>query len=393
MPERDVPVDPAAGPSTEPEPKPELEILPDTQSSFFERVRAFRGRHARAEIATFFSAGFLFDVLTLDRIDNVLMLVQQAAYLFILGALLMWEHRVVLGLSTPTGKLATLWRFSEDVIHFLLGSLLSAFSLFYFKSASGLVSLSFLLVVFTLLIANELPRFRKLGPVVRTAIFSFCATSYFSFLLPTIVGFYSAYLFVIAAGAAGGVIYLAFKRVVQWTGDVRSAARAIAVPGYGIQLLLIALYFAHVIPPVPLSVEEIGIYHDVKRVGPDYELSFQRDSWRFWHKGSQRFLARPGDKVFMFVRVFSPSGFRDQIQVRWSYKDPEKGWVDRNPYPLRIAGTRREGYRTFATTTFVQPGDHRVQVETSSGHVIGGTSFEVIPDDSSAPREFKIEKG
>lgn len=372
----------------------ESQPVPDPQrSGFFDRLQAFRGKHARAEIAVFFSAGFLFDVFTLGRIDNVLTLVQQAVYLAILGGLLLWEHGVVLGISQPTGKLATVWRFSEDVIHFLLGSLLSAFSLFYFKSAGGVTSLLFLLVVFAMLVANELPRFRKLGPVVRVAIFSFCVTSYFSFLLPTLVGFYSPALFVIAAGLSGALVWFAFRKLVQWTGDVRSSARAVAVPGYGIQLLLIALYFARVIPPVPLSVEEIGIYHEVKRVGSDYELSHQRKPWRFWHKGDQHFLARPGDKVYMFVRVFSPSGFQDQIQVRWSHEDPVKGWIDRNPYPLRIAGTRREGYRTYATTTFTEPGSHHVQVETSSGHVIGGISFEVEADESTAPRSFQIEKG
>ncbi|MCI0569251.1 MAG: DUF2914 domain-containing protein, partial [Myxococcaceae bacterium] len=84
----------------------------------------------------FLLAGFLFDVLTLSRIDDWATLVQQGAYLGLLGALLTLEQRYALKLSEPRGWWAKVWRFGEDAIHFLFGSLLSSFALFYFKSAS-----------------------------------------------------------------------------------------------------------------------------------------------------------------------------------------------------------------------------------------------------------------
>lgn len=392
MAEHDPSVATAAEPA-EPAATPVVEAPQAPPSSLVARVQAFRERHARAEIATFFTAGFLFDVLTLDRIDNPLTLAQQAVYLLALGGLLFWEQCVARGVVNPTGKLGSVWRFSEDVIHFLLGSVLSAFSLFYFKSASGVASLVFLVGIFGLLIANELPRFRKLGPIVRVALFSFCLTTYFSILLPVLFGFYSEHLFVLATGAAGGVIFLGTRQLTRWTGDLKATARGVGIPGYGMQILLLALYFSRVIPPVPLSVEQIGIYHSVKRVGGDYELRHQRPWWKKWHRGDQLFLSREGDKVHLFVNVYAPSGFRDQIFIRWSYEDPKRGWIEQKPYPLSIAGTRKEGYRTFATTSNLTPGDHRVQVETSSGHVIGNISFEVTPDSSDAPREFLVDKG
>ena len=48
---------------------------------------------------------------------------------------------------------------------------MSAYTLFFFKSASGLTSILFLIVMLGLLVANELPRFRQLGPVVRLGLF------------------------------------------------------------------------------------------------------------------------------------------------------------------------------------------------------------------------------
>ena len=40
-----------------------------------------------------------------------------------------------------------------------------------------------------------------------------------------------------------------------------------------------------------------------------------------WH-GDQHFLAQPGDKVYVFFRIFSPARFSDQVQMRWYWKDP-----------------------------------------------------------------------
>ena len=63
---------------------------------------------------------------------------------------------------------ARVLRHSEEGVHFLFGSLLSAYAVFYFKSASGLMPLVFLAALCAVLVANELPRFRKLGLPLRT---------------------------------------------------------------------------------------------------------------------------------------------------------------------------------------------------------------------------------
>ena len=35
----------------------------------------------------------------------------------------------------------------------------------------------------------------------------------------------------------------------------------------------------------------------------------------------------PGDKVYVFFRIFSPARFSDQVQMRWHWKDPARGWT------------------------------------------------------------------
>ena len=108
-------------------------------ASFIARLQAFRRRHGPAEHITFFCGGFTFDALMVTRIDDAPVLIQQGAYLAVVGLLLAgvlaWDHRGV----EPPRRLRTLWSWSVPVMHFMLGTLLNAYALFYFKAASGAV--------------------------------------------------------------------------------------------------------------------------------------------------------------------------------------------------------------------------------------------------------------
>ncbi|MBI3182492.1 MAG: DUF2914 domain-containing protein [Myxococcales bacterium] len=362
-------------------------------TGLWERVQAFRERHAKAEIAVFFGAGFSVDVVTLDRIDSAFSITQQVVYMLALGLVLAQAYRVELGRSRPTGFFAKVWRFHQDAIHFLLGSLLSVFSLFYFKSASGLVSLAFMAAIFVVLVANELPRFRRLGHVVRIALYGFCVLSFFSYLAPTIAGFMSVWLFLAAAALSLGLGALLYRLVRPWSPDPRWAQRRVLLPYAAVHALALALYFARVVPPIPLYTQALGIYHDVKREGQDYRLFHQRPAWKIWQTGDQTFLARPGDRAYLFVRVWAPRGFKDVVKVRWARKDPERGWIEHKPYPLSFSGGRDQGFRTFAYTSDPRPGSWRVYVETDDERVIGTISFTVLEELQTEPRAFLEEPG
>jgi len=371
----------------------------------YRRLQAFRQRHAMAEIAVFFAAGFLFDVLTLSRIDDVATLVQQGLYLVLLAVLMIMDLRYRAGLASPPRWLAPAWRFSEDAIHFVFGSLLSSFTLFYLKSSSGFASLLFMSVLGALLVANELPRVREWGPVVRFALLSLCVTSYGALLLPVVLGFIRWWMFVASVVLACAAIGLCVRVLSRWTGDAPSVHRRVAAPALGAQALLVVAYFAGAIPPVPLSVQFIGIYHEVvppgaqaategsdPRAGRTYELRHQRPWWKVWQHGDQEFAARPGDIVYCFARVFAPRGFRDAVYVRWSWQGREGGWLDQGRAQLGILGGRGDGFRTFATKKNYQPGRWRVEIETDDGRDIGIIYFDLVNDLSSGARNFFVDR-
>ncbi|WNG38952.1 DUF2914 domain-containing protein [Archangium violaceum] len=370
------------------------------------RVKDFRARHAKWELALFFFASFAYDIATLPRIDNRFVLTKQGVYLSVLSLLLLvelrWNWR-----EEPPRWLARVWRFREDALHFFLGGLLSPYTLFYFKSASGLTAFLFLSGVFGLLVANELPRFRARGPVVRVALYSFCVTSYFAYLLPVLLGYYSGTLFMVAAGLSCAATLVLTLLARWWSGDRRSTLRHVALPGLGVQVLLLGLYLLKAIPPVPLSMLASGIYHGVEVVkgprGKDYRLLHERSEWKLWERGDQDFRARPGDRVYFFASVFAPASFKPQragdrgtrLVIRWYYDDPETGWTEFHAYDdlYLEQGGRERGFRTFAYVTNPKSGDWRVAMETEDGREIGRLSFTVTPDTSTAQREFKVDAG
>lgn len=400
------------------------------EQRLFGRVQAFREKHARAEIVVFFSIGFIFDLATLDRIDSWLTLIQQALYLSILAGMLLLEQRHALGLFAPKGVVGKAWRFHEDAMHFFFGSLLSSYTLFYFKSASGFQAICFMFALIGLLLINELPRFRKLGPLMRFALFSLCLSSYLAYVIPVLVGHVNWWLFTIAIVIGSGVTTWLYKQIEKW-GAQNPAAIAPSSASYqaisanvrgrrllyvalGVQVVFFALYLMRALPPVPLSLTYLGVFHNVtvaeeplpvdpKKPPPAkvptkkvYLLEHERPSWKFWQKGDQSFKARPGDKAWVFLRVFAPRGYKDPIFVKWSYDDPKQGWrsmsANRTRLTIYFAGNRDDGSATFAYYPDPKPGDWKAEVQTEDGRDIGEIHFTVSADNSGEPRVFTVDK-
>ena len=164
--------------------------------------------------------------------------------------------------------------------------------------------------------------------------------------------------------------------------------KEILVPFGVVLLAFLAAYLFRVIPPVPLSIPFIGVYHSVERAGDEYRLGHERPAWRFWQNGDQEFRAQPGDRVFVFFRVFSPTSFADEVRMQW-FHHQAAGWVPQDTIPIKITGGRAEGFRGYGFKTNYQPGDWKVQVETTDGREIGRIYFnlESMPQ---SPRTFEV---
>lgn len=356
-----------------------------------EKAKSLYSKYEHYLPAGFFIGGFLFDVFTLGRIDSLFTLLQQALYLILLLIILLqmlfetgkgW----VLG---PKWQWYVTWRI--PAMHFIFGSLLSSYTLFFFMSASLSTSFLFMFFMVALLVGNEFHHVQSLGLTFKFALWSLSSMSYFIYVLPTVARQSSTMIFIASLIVGIAPSLWAYRWCVKKGLPEESVRVQVLRPSLMVLIVYLVAYIFRVIPPVPLSIQYMGIYHQIKK-NPQgqYELSHERPWWRFWHSGDQQFNAQPGDKIVAFFRLFSPAEYRDEVRLVWYLKDPKLGWTVQDRIPIKITGGRDEGFRGYGAKGNYTTGDWRVSVETSDGREIGRLGFhlEAVP---SSDRQFQTD--
>jgi hypothetical protein len=346
------------------------------------RIERLLGRHpALGRLFPFvmFVSGFVWDSLTLNRIDHLLDNLVLAGYLVLFAALAVLIVRAQAGaLRSP--RLRRIERHFRWVLQFFLGGLLAKYVVFYFRSASWTRTSVFLLLLVVLLVGNEFLEHRLENPRLLAVLFCFCLLSFLSFALPVLVERIGTDLF-LTAGAISLVTSLAvfaaaFPPGAAWGRSFGAAAALIAITWLTVTLL----YFANLIPPVPLALRSAGIFHRVARVAGGYEVGYvPPPAYRFWRSWDDPFQLADGEAVYCYSAVFAPGGVRIPVQHRWSRRDPTLGWVDTDTIRFPISGGREGGFRGYTAKRAVTPGRWRVTLETEGGRILGSIDFGVVP--------------
>jgi hypothetical protein len=356
----------------------EAETAPGTIA----RLKLYYEQHERRFDILFFIGGFLFDIATLARVDSWVSIGQQFFYLTLIAAILLHMFfdegkppRQLEGLPKPQ---RWYFQYRTALVHFLLGALLSLYTLFFFKSSSLLVSFAFLAFLVLALLVNEWKRFKLLGLSFKFALLSLCVLCFCAVVVPVFVGSIGIVVFLLSMLVGAVPLALIDRRIRLHAADrIHQARTQITIP-FGLVLAgFLLLYLFRLIPPVPLSIPFIGVYHQVERTESGFRLSQERPQWRFWQHGDQDFNAQPGDRIYVFFRIFSPAHFSDQVTMRWYWKAKPGGWKLQDSIPIAIVGGRAQGFRGYGVKTNYQPGDWKVQVETTDGREIGRIYFNV----------------
>lgn len=346
-----------------------------------EKLTATYTRYEKFLPAASFSAGIIFDLATLGRIDQLTNIIQIGTYLIVIASLLIFEAHDFRAPIRPPAFLVKVWKYRDEITHFFLGSVLSAFTIFFLKSGTLVASFLLLAIIAGALVANEFPTFRAYGLITRIILFSLCLISYCVAVVPVFWGrigtsqFLVALLLAIAAFAGFTFIFIKRGFELPWL------KQQMIFPFSATLVSFFLLYGIGAIPPVPLALTHLGIYRSVDRVDGNYRVTYLRPKWKFWQSGDQTFTYRQGERVYTFFSVFSPGGFRENVQVRWLHNSNESGWSKLEAVPVTITGGREKGYRGFAYKQAVKPGRWQVRIETNDGREIGRLSFEIVLDE------------
>ncbi len=342
-----------------------------------------------------FVAGFLFDFFTMQRIDAWTDLTIQLGYLAGLTGVLVYQHREAVGTWVPGRFGARWWRYNLEALHFIYGGLLSAYAVLYFRSTTTAWPALFLALLAGVMVLNEVPRLRGTGYRLRLGLYGFCVLSFLTYFIPIVLGRIDAWVFVMSLLSSAAVVWHVAGWLVPPDADRAVARRRLFAPAASVLLVVAALYVLHLIPPVPLSVQFQGIYHDIRREDGGYMLVYEeRLTWAPWRRDSRPFERREGDRLHYFARVFAPSGFSHRVMIRWDvYNQDQSRWTTTDRIPLDVTGGRAEGFRGTAVKSNFTPGRWRVTAETEDGRAIATLSFRVEEDTGAGERHWKRLRG
>jgi len=337
-----------------------------------------------------FAAGFLFDLATMQRIDAWTDLAIQLFYLAALTAMLIYQHRQGRGRFEPPALIRRLWAHNVEILHFFYGGLLSAYVVLYLKSSTRARPLVFLLLLVCLMLVNEIPRVRRAGDRLRLGLYAFCVISFLNYFVPVLLGRMSGWVFLLALSLSAGVVWLIADRLAAGEADPRKARAFLFAPGAAVCLLVGGLYVFRLIPPVPLSVQFQGIYHDVRREDGSFVLTYEKPPLHlFWRQDSRPFRKGPGDRLHYFLRVFAPARFEHEVFARWQTKGPEGDWRTRDRIRLPVVGGRGKGFRAYAVKSNFEPGLWRVTAETDDGRAMAAITFTVTDSAGATDRKWR----
>jgi hypothetical protein len=264
----------------------------------------------------------------------------------------------------------------------------------YFRSSTFARPALFVGLLAGAMILNELPRVRRSGHALRLGLYAFCVLSFLTYFIPILIGRIGAWVFLLSLLSAAAIVWLVTRWLAPTTFAPRSVRLRLFAPAGGVLAFIALLYVLRLIPPVPLSVQFHGIYHEVRREGGEYTLVYRPPAWAVWRRDSRPFARREGDRLHYFARVFAPAGFRHRLVIRWEqFDESRRTWTTTDRIPLAIVGGRAEGFRGFTVKANFTSGRWRVTAETDDGRAIATLAFDVEADTGTGEREWKTLRG
>ena len=263
------------------------------------------------------------------------------------------------------------------ILQFSFGALLSASFIFYWFGGTFSVSWPLILVVAILMISNETLRDYYLNPVIQMGVYTFLVFTVTSIIVPFVAKSIDPWTFMLAAAIT--LLYVLFY-VQALSFSLKSILFQRKYILYAVVAVIVSvngLYVLNVIPPAPLSIRHVGVYHSILRTSAGYELTSEENSVLDRIIPGKTVHVSPGESIIVFSSIFAPKDVRMVTLHKWElYSPTTKRWMNKGEYSFSLVGGRDAGYRGYTNRT-VSPGKWRVRIQTLHGQSIGQVRFKV----------------
>ena len=328
----------------------------------FERLRSWYGRFERPISSISLVGGFVFDALTLRRVDLFWDNVWVLGHLAIVTTCAVWlnlldntadEHG-----KRPEENPQKLHFWLVNVMQFFFGGILSTYLVFYFRSGTFAASWPFLLILAAAFIANESLKRHYARLAFQVALLFLAFYAFAIYLMPILFHEISTRIFVVSGVVSLAAIGLVVAILAKFSRE-RFAGKSrwlIAAVIVGVCAVMNIFYFLHVIPPLPLSLMDARVYQTFTVNSPgNYTAQYENQSsgigamiGNFFNTSDPVHIVA-GDPLFVYTSIFSPTALNTNVVHEWQYYDSTRGaWVTRGRITLPISGGSDSGWRTFS---------------------------------------------
>lgn len=349
--------------------------------SLFEKTRSWYGRFERPISSLSLIGGFLFDAVALKRVDTLWENIWILIHIVVVGVFIVLVH-LKENESGDEGNPTKAHFWFVNILQFFFGGILSAFLVFYFRSTDIWVTWPFLLVLALAFWANESLKRHYMRLSFQISLFFLSIYSFAIFLMPVILHRIDTHTFIISGLVSLASIIIFIGILFFFIKDkFKDSRRIISLSVSGIFVLVNFLYFTNLIPPIPLSLKEAGVYHSIQRNGEgNYNITYEENNgWKDYFKLYPDFKKTEGSPVYAYSAIFSPRALDTVIVHEWQYFDEVNNkWVTDATIRLNVVGGRDGGFRTYSMRSNLSPHKWRVNIKTEQGKTIGHLRFNLV---------------
>lgn len=354
---------------------------------FFWYTEAMKFMHVLREIkrhatTLLFVGGFIFDLIILPKAGHIATIIIGFVYLSVVGASIGIREWVI-SRNTASRTEQKLFEFFTFAIAYFSGSALSFISVYAIRSAEISVSWPLLVILLLCVLANEFIASHHFRFTLDVGVFLLATLFFVVFNLPVVLQVQNDMTFVISMGISMGISFL-YLFVLTFTSEsAEEEAPRLYALAFGIPMFIGMLYFLNVIPAVPLSLANAGIYHSVVHTDLGEFIVTKETDTRILSslRTPVYHLSATDNGVYFFSSVQAPALLSAPITHVWEYYDTEKKkWVEKAVIAFSLAGGREDGYRAYSQKEFAEVGLWRVTVKVDSKRIIGRVKFYIVKE-------------